>query len=149
MQLTEHFTLDEFTASETAARTGINNEPSDAVVENLRALCQSILEPLRRHLGRPVVITSGYRSAQLNRAVGGSFTSQHMTGKAADILVPGLSSLEVCRVIENLNLPFGQLINEFGRWTHVSLGSTLREKQLFTCHRVDGSTVYEKGLIDV
>ena len=93
MQLSEHFELAEFLVSETAARRGISNEPTPEVIENLRRLCQSVLEPLRVKLARPVVITSGYRSLALNRAVGGSPTSHHMQGRAADLIVPGMSPL--------------------------------------------------------
>ena len=145
MLLSKHFELAEFVVSETAARQGIDNEPSDQIIANLRSLCREVLEPLRKHLARPVIITSGYRSAELNRAIGGSFTSQHMTGKAADIIVPGIKPFELCELIESMELPYGQLINEYGQWTHISLGSDQSERQTFTAHRVGGSTVYERG----
>ena len=93
MQLSEHFELAEFLVSETAARRGIANEPTPEIIDNLRRLCQLVLEPLRVKLVRPVVITSGYRSLALNRAVGGSPTSHHRQGRAADLIVPGMSPL--------------------------------------------------------
>ena len=91
MQLSSHFELNELIVSELAARRGIANDPTPEVIDNLRRLCQSVLEPLRVKLGRPVVITSGYRCAALNSAVGGSPTSHHVLGRAADVLVPGLA----------------------------------------------------------
>ena len=112
MQLSEHFELAEFLVSETAARRGIANEPSPEVIENLRRLCQLVLQPLRIKLGRPVIITSGYRSPALNRAVGGSKTSHHMQGRAADLIVPGLSPLAVCQTAQQMKLPCVQIIHE-------------------------------------
>ena len=85
MKLSEHFYLDEFLVSETAARRAIANQPTDEVIGRLRLLCQSVLEPLRVQLGCPIVVTSGYRSRELNLAVGGSLNSMHMQGRAADI----------------------------------------------------------------
>lgn len=90
LSLSPHFRLAEFVKSSTASARGINNTPSPEVVNNLKALCREVLEPLRRHLGCPVVISSGYRSPKLNKLVGGVRTSQHMTGEAADIAAPML-----------------------------------------------------------
>lgn len=86
--LSQHFRLSEFTRSATASARGIDNTPSASAIDNLRHLCQEVLEPLRRHLDRPVVISSGYRCKKLNQLVGGVRTSQHMTGEAADIAAP-------------------------------------------------------------
>ena len=86
--LSQHFRLSEFTRSATASARGIDNTPSASAIDNLRRLCQEVLEPLRRHLDRPVVISSGYRCKKLNQLVGGVRTSQHMTGEAADIAAP-------------------------------------------------------------
>jgi hypothetical protein len=89
MQLTEHFTLEEFTTSSTAKARGIDNSvSSQRVVENLRNLCEQVLEPLRSYANQPITISSGYRCKALNKVVGGARNSQHMTGEAADIHIP-------------------------------------------------------------
>lgn len=94
MKLTDHFSLLEFTRSSTADRLHINNTidlsvPSgQSVFKNLKNLCEQVLEPLREHFGIPVVISSGYRCPQLNKAVGGVPNSQHLKGEAADIVLP-------------------------------------------------------------
>ena len=89
MQLTEHFTLEEFTTSSTAKARGIDNSvSSQRVAENLRNLCEQVLEPLRSYANQPITISSGYRCKALNKVVGGARNSQHMTGEAADIHIP-------------------------------------------------------------
>jgi len=89
MQLTEHFTLEEFTTSSTAKARGIDNSvSSQRVVYNLRNLCEQVLEPLRSYANQPITISSGYRCKALNKVVGGARNSQHMTGEAADIHIP-------------------------------------------------------------
>ena len=120
MKLSPHFDLNEFTASETAARKRIDNTPTPAVVENLKRLCE-VLEQVRNVLGRPVVITSGYRSPAVNQAVGGAATSQHCFGLAADITVTGMTPLQVCQAIQRSGIQFDQLIHEFEAWTHISI----------------------------
>ena len=149
MQLSEHFELAEFLVSETAARRGIANEPTPEIIENLRRLCQLVLEPLRVKLARPVVITSGYRSPALNRATGGSPTSHHMQGRAADLIVPGITPLAVCQAASQLKLPCVQIIHEFGRWTHLSVAISNERTQLLTAKLKQGKTVYEPGLVHV
>ncbi len=149
MKLSEHFELAEFLVSETAARRGIANEPTPEVIENLRRLCQLVLQPLRIKLGRPVVITSGYRSPALNRAVGGSPTSHHMQGRAADIIAPGMTPLVVCQAAHQLRLPCAQIIHEFGRWTHLAVALSDERTQLLTAKLTQGKTVYEPGLVHV
>ena len=149
MQLSEHFELAEFLVSETAARRGIANEPTPEIIENLRRLCQLVLEPLRVKLARPVVITSGYRSPALNRAIGGSPTSHHMQGRAADLVVPGITPLAVCQAASQLKLPCVQIIHEFGRWTHLSVATSNELTQLLTAKLNQGKTVYELGLVHV
>jgi hypothetical protein len=149
MQLSEHFELAEFLVSETAARRGITNEPTPEVIDNLRRLCQLVLEPLRVKLAHPVVITSGYRSLALNRTVGGSPTSHHMQGRAADLIVPGMTPLAVCQAANQLKLPCVQIIHEFGRWAHLSVAATNERTQLLTAKLAQGKTVYEPGLIHV
>ena len=125
--LTPHFSLTEMTKSQTAIRKGIRNNPSPQAVARLHRLCVQVLEPVRVHFGRPVVVNSGYRSVELNRAVGGSATSQHCKGEAADIEVIGVRNGDVAIWIRD-NLKFDQLIleaydrrNPSSGWVHVSL----------------------------
>lgn len=150
MKLSEHFYLDEFLVSETAARRGIANQPADEVVARLRLLCQSVLEPLRVQLACPVVITSGYRSRELNLAVGGSLNSMHMQGRAADIVVPGMTALAVCEAAKRFNLPCAEIIHEFGRWSHLAAANpgevSKLQTKLLTATLVAGKTLYSEGL---
>lgn len=121
-QLSQHFSLFELTHSEVAARLGIENDPDDTTVGNLRALCTDILEPLRNSLGRAIFVSSGYRSRMLNTSIGGANASDHLLGLAADIVVPGLSVDDVARGVLALSpfVPLKQCIVEFSRWVHVS-----------------------------
>ncbi len=126
MQLSENFTLDELTASQTAARNGWDNTPNASEMENLKRLAQ-LLEQVRKTLGKPVLINSGYRSKRVNDAVGSRDSSQHRIGCAADIRVSGMNPDEVCRAIIASDIQFDQLIREFwdkekgGGWTHISV----------------------------
>lgn len=133
-RLSPHFTLDELVASQTAARQGINNTPPREVVRNLRRLAAT-LEKVRSLLGgAPVLVSSGYRCAELNAAVGGSNTSAHMAGLAADFAVPAYGSvLEVARKIAVSNISYDQLIHEFGAWVHIGIApgrKTPRQQKL-------------------
>ncbi len=133
MQLTPHFLLREFTRSDTAKRLGIINSPNAAQTENLKQLAFK-LEEVRKLLGHPVIITSGFRSPALNRAVGGSTTSDHSHGLAADFHCPGFGSVEeVCRAIADSNIDFDQLIFEQGSrsdWVHFGVGDRMRREVL-------------------
>jgi len=120
MQLSEHFTLEELTVSEAAARQGLSNEPTDEALENLKRLAE-FLEDVRALVGKPIRINSAYRSPEVNAAVGGSKTSQHCFGCAADIRVPGMTPDEVVRLITDSDLDYDQCIREFDSWTHVSI----------------------------
>jgi zinc D-Ala-D-Ala carboxypeptidase len=149
MRLSENFTLAEFTKSQTAIRNGIPNDPTTEHLEAMKVLCEFILEPLRAHFGRPVRLSSGYRSTRLNRAVGGSTTSQHSKGEAADLEIPGVANDRVAKWIRG-NLPFDQVILEFyhsgdpnSGWVHVSYGPRNRRQALTTS---DGR-VYKSGLV--
>ncbi len=109
INLSKHFTLDELTKSATAQRKNIDNTPNEQELENLQALVDNILEPLRVHYGRPIIITSGYRCEKLNKAVGGSSTSQHRFGQAADIRSVSdkiCDNKELFDMIIEMNLPF-------------------------------------------
>jgi len=126
MMLSTHFSLSELTKSSTATRKGIDNTPNGAALENLLVLCSKILEPVREHYGVPFVPSSGFRCPELNRAIGSSPTSQHVTGNAVDFEVPGIDNKDVALwVMENCD--FDQLILEFYKegvpasgWVHCS-----------------------------
>ncbi len=147
MQLTEHFSLAEMTRSQTAIRKGLTNVPPEAVIARLRAVCEDVLEPVRRQFGQ-VRVLSGYRSGEVNRAVGGAESSQHCRGEAADFVVPGCSNLEVCQwMMRHLN--YDQLIYEFGEsgWVHCSWREGPLRNQELTARRVGGKTVYLPGIV--
>lgn len=142
MKLGKHFTLDELTHSQAAARRGLPNEPDGPAQDNLRSLVANVLDPLREALGRPIVVSSGYRSPRVNKAVGGAASSQHVLGQAADITVPGVTVAQVVAKIRALGLPFDQLIDEFGSWVHVSYGPRHR-RQVLRARRTAAGTKYE------
>jgi hypothetical protein len=129
--MTPHFTLAELTASETAERNNLDNTPDATALANLQRLAE-FLETVKAALGgKPVMINSAYRGPAVNAHVGGSKSSQHMVGCAADIRIPGMNPDQVCRAIIEAGLPFDQLIREFydpgkaaGGWTHVSVTNT-------------------------
>lgn len=150
MNLSPHFTLEEFCVSQTAARMGRVIEPTDADIANLARLCATVLEPLRVGLGFPIHVSSGLRPLWLNGAIGGSKTSAHMDGRAADIQVPGMSPLQVCRRVAELALPVDQCIHEMppNGWCHVGIApaDALPRGQLLTARVLYGKTVYEVGL---
>ncbi len=154
MQLSPHFTLAELTFSETAKRHGINNTPDAAGIEKLRRICETILEPVRAHFGRPVHVNSGYRSVAVNKRIpGSSNTSQHTLCEAVDFEVPGVSNYDVAHWCQD-NLDFGQLILEFyvpgqpsSGWVHCSLPSATNQGEVMTAVRRNGRTRYQAGLI--
>jgi hypothetical protein len=152
MLLSPHFSLHEFTRSQTASRLGIKNEPSEQHIYNLKIWCAKIGEPVRSHYGKPVIISSGYRCDDLNRAIGGSTGSQHRRGQAVDFEVAGVSNLNVAKWIEK-NLEFDQLILEFynicdphSGWVHCSALEEGGRRSVLTAYRKDRKTHYEKGL---
>ena len=155
MKLTNNFTLEELTKSETALRQGIDNTPTVEVVENLKVLCEKVLQPVRDHLGRGVKVNSGFRSLAVNAAVGGvqgAKPSDHTRGMAADIEIPGLANAELAQWIE-ANLEFTQVILEFytqgvpdSGWVHVSYDPANLKKQSLTAVKREGKTVYLPGL---
>ena len=145
--LSPNFTLAEMILSRTAHRRGIDNTPPLAAARALQALAQNVLQPVRDHFARPVIVTSGCRAPALNRAIGGSATSQHTLGEAADFTVSGVSNLEVARWIV-ANLAFDQLIYEFGEtgWLHVSYRAGRLRRQVLRAEKRNGRTVYLAGL---
>jgi zinc D-Ala-D-Ala carboxypeptidase len=151
MNLSKHFSLSEFTKSQTAIRRGINNKPTLAHRLAMGALCNAVLEPVRAHFGKPVRISSGYRSKALNAAVGGSNTSQHSLGEAADIEIDGVDNRRLAKWIE-ANCPFDQIILEGAKrgdpnagWVHVSIGPRNRRETLTATFK-GGKAVYTAGI---
>ena len=121
MQLSDHFKLSEFTRSQTASRLGIDNTPSEHVKKSLKLLAEAVLEPVRAHFGKPVRISSGYRSLALNEAVGSKSSSQHIRGEAADFEIPGVANLEIALWISK-HLQYDQVIWEYGSMKDPSAG---------------------------
>ena len=120
MHLSEHFTLDEFIVSQTAARHSIDNSPPPHVIENLRYVAQR-LEGIRTLLKTPIIVSSGYRCPELNARVGGSKTSQHMLGQAADWTAPGFGNpKEIVAYLHHVGVQYDQMILEFNAWVHTS-----------------------------
>ena len=144
MRLTAHFTLAEFTRSESAKRHGVSNQPTPEHIQNIKILCERVLEPIRMKFG-PINLSSGYRSKVLNHYISGSLKSQHCEGKAADIDMDGMGSVtnkEIFEYIKN-NLEFDQLINEFNySWVHVSYNLGKNRKQILDALKVNNKTVY-------
>lgn len=130
----KYFTIEELTKSPTAKRRGIDNTPNATVKKNLTLLVEKILDPLREAWGGPIIVTSGYRCGKLNRAVGGASGSQHMLGQAADIrtvIDTPVANKLLFDKIQELKLPFDQLIDEYGyNWVHVSYGPKNRRQIL-------------------
>jgi zinc D-Ala-D-Ala carboxypeptidase len=154
MQLSNNFWLHEFLRSETASRAGRIIEEDSHATKQLERLCQLVLQPIRDHLSRPITILSGYRPIWLNRLVGGSATSEHVFGRAADFIVSGMRPFEVAQAISPLlaQLPVNQLIHEFGRWTHISVcaPNQIPKRQVLTATKQHGrKTAYIVGLQDV
>lgn len=149
MKLSPNFTLTEMLFSETAARAGHILQPSEDIIDNLRHLCIDVLEPLREAVGAPIVISSGWRDPWLNRAIGGSATSEHMSGRAADIRAVGITPSRLCEIAAGMNLPINQLILEFERWCHISVApiGEIGRREVLTAKIVNGKTIYFPGLV--
>ena len=149
MQLSENLSLAEVMRSETAKRKGVSNMPTPEHIENFKKLAENIFQPIRKHFGKPIHISSGYRSAALNKAIRGAASSQHCTGEAIDIDMDGtaITNAEIFNYIKN-NLSFDQLIWEFGTdknpdWVHVSYESTGKQrKQVLKAIKQGGKTSY-------
>jgi hypothetical protein len=152
MKLSQHLSLSEVIRSESAKRNGISNMPIPLHIENFKLLAEKVFEPVRLHFGCPIYISSGYRSIQLNKCIGGSLTSQHCTGEAIDIDMDGSQSGVTNKMVFDYikdNLVWDQMIWEFGTkenadWIHVSYKSTGKQrKQLLRAVRVNGKTTYQ------
>ena len=148
MKLSAHFSLAEFTRSESAKRHGVSNEPTPEHLENIKVLCEKVLEPIRIKFG-PINLSSGYRSKTLNHYIGGALNSQHCEGKAADIDMDGMagvSNTDIFNYIKD-SLDFDQMIWEFGDnnkpdWVHVSYNEVKNRKQVLRALKVNGKTAY-------
>ncbi len=152
-QLTKNFSLAEMVKSETALRHGMENKPGPDELNNLLKLCANVLQPIRDHYQKGVKVNSGYRSPDVNAKVGGSRTSDHCRGMAADIEIPGVPNAELAAYIRD-NLAYTQLILEFytpgvpdSGWVHVSYDDQDLKKQVLTATKKDGKTAYLTGLV--
>jgi zinc D-Ala-D-Ala carboxypeptidase len=151
MKISEHLDLSEVTRSDSAKRNGISNMPTPEHIENFKLLAEKIFEPIRKHFNVPIHISSGYRSKELNAAIGGSATSQHCSGEAIDIDMDnsanGVTNKMVFDYIKS-NLSFDQLIAEFPKngnpeWVHVSYESTGKQrKQILVAKKQNNKTIY-------
>ena len=150
MKLTENFSLNELTKSQTAERKGIDNTPSAEHQENLKSLCEMVLQPIRDHFGQVVSVSSGYRSPELCVAIGSSTQSQHAKGQASDFEIFGVSNKELADWIDE-NLDYDQLILEYWKgedepnsgWVHCSYTNGSNRKQYLRAYKENGSTKYE------
>jgi hypothetical protein len=152
MNLSPNFTLSEMTKSETALRNNLDNTPGETEIANLKMLAEKVLQPVRDHYGKGVKVNSGFRHPNVNAAVGGSKTSDHCLGQAADIEIPGVPNHELAEWIKG-NLEYTQLILEFytrgipdSGWVHVSYVPSNLKKQDLTAVKENGKTVYLPGL---
>lgn len=146
MKLSQNFTLAELSVTE----TGLKNVPTMEALSNLATLANTILQPLREKLGKPVNVTSGYRSPEVNKRVGGEVLSAHLTGRAADIYVAGMTPYQLAKFIQDSGLPYDKVIQE-PSWVHVQIAkpNTPPRKQEILAKRVNGKMVYTAGLSEV
>ena len=149
MRLSNNFSLKEMTASQTADRHGISNNPSEDHMDNLKRLCDNVLQKIRDHYGKVVSVSSGYRSPELCVKIGSSMKSQHAKGQAADFEIFGLSNQELANYIHS-NLNYDQLILEFwspenpnSGWIHCSYSRDNNRKQYLRAYKNEGKTKYE------
>ena len=153
MKLSPNFSLAEMIKSDTALRLDMENEPDDDHIDNMIALCENVLQKVRDHYGKGVKVNSGFRHPDVNAKVGGSKTSDHCKGMAADIEIPGIANADLAEwIVENCE--FRQVILEFytpgvpdSGWVHVSYNPDDNKKQVLTAMKENGKTVYKPGLI--
>ena len=145
MKISEHLSLSEVIRSESAKRNGISNMPTPEHIENFKILATKVFEPIREHFGVPIRISSGYRSKELNKCVGGSTTSQHSSGEAIDIDqdYTTITNKQVFEYIRD-NLTFDQLINELDySWVHVSYKANGKQRgEVLEAYKVGKVTKY-------
>ncbi|PYG83133.1 MULTISPECIES: D-Ala-D-Ala carboxypeptidase family metallohydrolase [unclassified Pseudomonas] len=134
MLITPHFTLDEMTVSQLAARDGFSNIPPPEARANLQLLCCA-LEQVRAMFGMPIIVSSGFRSERVNRLIGGAANSQHVQGLAADFTVVEVTPRETVRRIMESTVPFDQLILEFDDWVHFSVTRGKPRREVLTIHK--------------
>jgi zinc D-Ala-D-Ala carboxypeptidase len=153
MQLTNNFSLAEMVKSDTALRHDMDNTPGEAEIANLKTLCEKVLQPVRDKFQTGVKVNSGFRHPEVNAKVGGSKTSDHCKGQAADIEIPGIANADLAVWIME-NLDYTQLILEFytpgvpdSGWVHVSYDPANLKKENLTATKQGGKTVYLKGLV--
>ena len=152
MKLTPNFSLSELTKSQTAERKGIDNTPSAEHQENLKKLCENVLQPIRDHFEQVVSVSSGYRSPVLCAAIGSKSTSQHARGEAADFEIFGISNKELADWI-HYNTNYDQLILEYWKesdpnsgWVHCSYSESNNRRQYLRAYKENGKTKYEPVL---
>ena len=152
MKLSEHLDLAEVVKSDSAKRKGLSNMPTPEHIENFKKLAVNVFEPIRKHFGVPIHISSGYRSKELNTLIGGSLTSQHCSGEAIDIDMDGSANGVTNKMVFDFikdNLNFDQLISEFGTkdapdWVHVSWETTGKQrKEVLRAVKKSGITKYQ------
>jgi len=129
MNLSEHFSLEEATHSDTAIRLGINNQPDARQLENMKKAAIG-MEQVRALLGKSISVNSWIRLPAVNVAVGGSKVSSHMDGWAIDFVSPFGTPYAVCKAIEASGIKFDQMIHEYGKWTHISFAPEMRQQKL-------------------
>ncbi len=135
MKLSANFTLEELTKSQTASRKGIPNNPNASQIDNLKSLCTNVLQPIRSHFGKPVTISSGFRSGELCVAIGSKITSQHTQGQAVDFEIIGMDNKELADwIIDNIE-SYDQLILEYyeggnSGWIHISYASEKKNRKI-------------------
>lgn len=145
MQLSEHFTLAEFCNSQAAIRNRLDNRPGDVEIANMKRLA-ALLEEVRALVGKPINVSSAYRSPAVNKAVGGSSSSAHMKGLAADITVSGMTAKALATLISMSKIDFDQLILEGNSWVHIGLSETKPRRQLLNATFVVGGVTYSQGI---
>lgn len=150
MNLSKYITLAEATKSQTATRLGIDNAPTAEHLDNMKHVAENVFDRVRENFKKPIAVTSFYRSPQLNKAIGGSTTSQHCNGSAIDMdgdVLGGVKNSEIFKYIKD-NLTFDQLIWEFGNsaepdWVHVSLVNGINRRKVTVAYRDGGKTMYK------
>ena len=146
MKISEHLDLSELIRSESAKRNGISNMPTEEHIANFKELAEKVFEPIRNNFRCPIHISSGYRSAALNKVIGGSLTSQHCKGEAIDIDMDGTPNGVTNKMVFDYikdNLEFDQLINEFDySWVHVSYTNGNNRGQILKAIKSNGKTSY-------